>query len=84
MRGSPTAAGPPRRDSFQTRCRLAGTLRRASARLLIDAQRRSFRRAVNFRRISQISSESLGLTTAGSSGSVLIRWSIMVVELLAS
>ena len=37
--------------SVQTRCRLAGTLLRASGRVLIAAQRWSFRRAVSFLRI---------------------------------
>ena len=76
-----TATTLPRRCR-QTRCRLAGTLRRASGRVFISAQRSSFRRAVSLRRTSQSSSESLGFTTAGSSGSVLIRWSIIVVVLV--
>ncbi len=47
-------------------------------------QRWSLRRAVNWRRILHSSSDSLGLTTAGSSGSLLMRWSIIAVVLVAS
>ena len=55
-----------------------------TARLAIDGQRSSRLRAVSLRKTSLSSSDSLGLTLAASSGSVLRRWSIVAVEVDAT
>ena len=79
---SPEIDGPAERCPIESvgLGRLAGMDRRVSARLAIVGHLSSRLRAVNLRSTSQSSSESLGLTLAASRGSVLSRWSMVVVE----
>ena len=55
---------------------LHGDTSKASGRVFISGQRSPGRFAVSLRITPQSSSESWGLTWAGSSGSALIRWSM--------